>query len=1537
MIRRGFYLLLCGLLAGITAADSQTIPCRNTILLTRQNTGTTETFLSSVAFQSNGSVSIQNADTITSKYTNGSVYYNGYVWSHDWTGSQASGNFQLLKIGNNTVTSVTPSPTLASGSTFNNACVTAAGMMYLMSNLTLYSIDLTTATPSYLGTKTCTMSPIQNSSGHIWGDLAVDPTDGTIYAWYHPTTGTALPGLYTLTNVTGTTPSFQKVGSQTVGQTNTMGSLFFTDDGQLFAYGATTLGGTQDRLFIIDKTTGNVTQYGAPDIGVSQSDGCSCAFRLSLEKSSSVPSINLQRCATDTFKYYFKTRNYTGATVSSIIFRDTLDSRFYAATSAAALQTTLQAIYGGSVAVTIGNYGTGTNNLITATGLSIASGTQTFSIPVGLSADAFSASTVISAQAYLDNLSATLGGPKEASDNPTTYEPADATSLSINLSGSRCTPPVADNFTNLPINQGAGATAIPAPVGSDADGTIANYTIVTVPAGAYGTLSYCPNAPSACTSGQYLSISANTTLTPSQAATMRFDPASTATGTGSFTFTVTDNTGSVSQAATYRLPVTTAPPVANNIMESVMANTNGATAILPLTGADADEPTLQSFKILTIPAASEGVLYLCNPSCTAVTANQIIATADAGKLKFDPTGTFTGNSSFTYTDIDNSGNLGNTATYTIPVAAAASTARPPLANNITAQTLNNAWSSTAIPGLKGSDLDGWVTSYTILSTPSVSAGTLYLCNPTCTAVSTNQVIAPADAAKLQFDPLGTYTGTASFTYKATDNTSLASNVATYSIPISNNPPTAANMAYTVPYNASNAALPAISGSDKDGTIASYTITALPASGTLSLCNPTCGSVSANQTIAVADVAKLAYTPATNATGSFSFSYTSTDHNGNTSTAATYLLYVNNLAPVASDIINASLANTAAATTISALSATDADGSIASYTIRSLPPSASGTLSLSGIAVAVNDVLTTAQLANLQFDPAANYTGNTSFTYTATDNSGNISNVATVQIPVTGVGNLPPIAKSIQVSPIAVSASATNTTALSGTDPDGSIASYTIVDVPASLRGTMKYCPNAPSACTSGQMLAISANLSLTTSQATTLQFTPNSTYIGPFTFSYTTTDNVGAVSNLALYNIPVTGLNPRVTPVVATAMSNTAAATSIPSLSGTDPDGSVLYYVIENIPPATTGVLYLCTPSCAAVTAGQQIAAVDAGNLQFDPAASYFGDLVFNYHALDNHTLRSNSAKYTIPVKPDMPQSADVISGKLKNTLGSTAIPTLTATAPTGGSISSYVINSLPPAASGILYLCMPSCAAVTAGQVIPVANAGSLQFDPASGFTGDALFNYAATDATGTQGNISTYSMPVGSIVALPVTGLDIFASRTNDRRFADVQWHVETEQNCSHYELERSTDGLRFEQAAHIAAIGNSVQPVAYHYKDNIEALSAAVYYRVQQVDMDSRTIYSKVVSVTLPLRDGIDVSVTPNPFRGTLSGSIYTQQATEATLVLSDLSGSTLLHEALQLRAGGNTFSLPETATLVPGVYQLSIHAQGEAAYTIKLVRQ
>jgi uncharacterized repeat protein (TIGR01451 family) len=127
----------------------------------------------------------------------------------------------------------------------------------------------------------------------------------------------------------------------------------------------------------------------------------------------------------------------------------------------------------------------------------------------------------------------------------------------------------------------------------------------------------------------------------------------------------------------------------------------------------------------------------------------------------------------------------------------------------------------------------------------------------------------------------------------------------------------------------------------------------------------------------------------------------TNTNNNTATFTTNTAPLS-FAPVARNVVNSLRSpegNTANPLPISPLNATDADGSIASYAVQSLPTA--GTLYYNGVAISSIPVggYQVADASLLSYKPTGGFVGNAFFTYTATDNSGVVSNTGLYTLPV----------------------------------------------------------------------------------------------------------------------------------------------------------------------------------------------------------------------------------------------------------------------------------------------------------------------------------------------------------------------------------------------------------------------------------------------------------------------------------------------------------------------------------------------------------
>jgi uncharacterized repeat protein (TIGR01451 family) len=868
-------------------------------------------------------------------------------------------------------------------------------------------------------------------------------------------------------------------------------------------------------------------------------------------------------------------------------------------------------------------------------------------------------------------------------------------------------PPVTNN-TNASVIPGSSVplTGLGA---TDADGTIASYTIDTLPPAAQGVL-YLGDP----TQGG-VPIAAGQVLTPAQIGQVFLQSTAGFTGTN-FTYSATDNRGANTPAAATVSPTPNQPPSANNTNDSV---TPGAT--IPLTGLGGTDPdgTIASYTINTLPPATAGVLFLGDPATggTAVTAGQTLTPAQIGQLFFQSTGAFNG-TNFTYSATDNRGTTSGAATTTLSPTPN----QPPATNNANNQVVPG--NTLALTGLGATDPDGTIASYTVNTLPPATEGVLFLGDPTQggVAVTAGQVLTPAQIGQLFFQSTGAFAGT-NFNYTATDNRGATSAGTSTISPTPNQPPVANNTNNSLAPG-STLPLTGLGGNDPDGTIASYTINTLPpaAEGVLFLGDPASGgvAVTAGQVLTPAQISQLFF-QSTGAFAGTNFTYSVTDNRGANTAATSTLSVTPNQPPVANNT-NSSVAP-GSTIALAGLGGTDPDGTIASYTINTLPPAAQGVLFLgdpasSGVAVTAGQVLTPAQIGQLFFQSTGAFSG-ANFTYSATDNRNTSSPAATATVSPTP--NQPPVANNTNSS--VAPGSTVALTGLGGTDPDGTIASYTINTLPPAAQGVL-FLGNPASGGT-----AVTAGQVLTPAQIGQLFF-QSTNALSSANFSYSATDNRGA-SSPGTVDLSATVNQP---PAANNTNSSLAPGSTLAltGLGGTDPDGTVASYTINTLPTAAQGTLFLGDPASGgvAVTAGQSLTPAQITQLFFQSTGTFNGSN-FTYSAIDNRGTTSPAATASLSPTANQPPVANnantsVVAG---NTVPITG---LGGTDP-DGTIASYTIGGLPPAAQGVLFLGNPAAGgtAITAGQTLTPAQITQLFFQSTGAFTG-TNFTYSATDNRG-------------------------------------------------------------------------------------------------------------------------------------------------------------------------------------------------------------
>lgn len=115
---------------------------------------------------------------------------------------------------------------------------------------------------------------------------------------------------------------------------------------------------------------------------------------------------------------------------------------------------------------------------------------------------------------------------------------------------------------------------------------------------------------------------------------------------------------------------------------------------------------------------------------------------------------------------------------------------------------------------------------------------------------------------------------------------------------------------------------------------------------------------------------------------------------------------------------------------------------------------------------------------------------------------------------------------------------------------------------------------------------------------------------------------------------------------------------------------------------------------------------------------------------------------------------------------------------------------------------------------------------------------------------------------IALPLNLIEFNAALNKSK--VDLKWITEGEKNVSHFEVERSTDGLNYSGAALVFAYGNTTGNKTYTFSDDISNVqNSIIYYRLRSVDNDGKSTLSEVRIIRIGKQSEIlSMVVYPNP---------------------------------------------------------------------------
>jgi hypothetical protein len=169
----------------------------------------------------------------------------------------------------------------------------------------------------------------------------------------------------------------------------------------------------------------------------------------------------------------------------------------------------------------------------------------------------------------------------------------------------------------------------------------------------------------------------------------------------------------------------------------------------------------------------------------------------------------------------------------------------------------------------------------------------------------------------------------------------------------------------------------------------------------------------------------------------------------------------------------------------------------------------------------------------------------------------------------------------------------------------------------------------------------------------------------------------------------------------------------------------------------------------------------------------------------------------------------------------------------------------------------------------------------------------------------------------ALPVE-ISSFEVTKRGEKSAELVWVTQSEQNASHFEIERSYTGADFEYVGSVEAMGESKETVSYDYIDRTIELNTnqntIVYYRLKVMDNDGSFEYTDVKNISFETED-VEVVVHPNP---TADYVVLNSDAAITGVSIFDIDGKLLVDN---LPYEGKV----DFTSLNSGMYNVMIHTE------------
>lgn len=206
-----------------------------------------------------------------------------------------------------------------------------------------------------------------------------------------------------------------------------------------------------------------------------------------------------------------------------------------------------------------------------------------------------------------------------------------------------------------------------------------------------------------------------------------------------------------------------------------------------------------------------------------------------------------------------------------------------------------------------------------------------------------------------------------------------------------------------------------------------------------------------------------------------------------------------------------------------------------------------------------------------------------------------------------------------------------------------------------------------------------------------------------------------------------------------------------------------------------------------------------------------------------------------------------------------------------------------------------------------------------------------------GEWSGITGFSGGSGSVILVPDFLLPVdwkYFTGTTDGKVNFLKWATASEERTSHFEVQRSLNGIDFETIGTVAASGTSSETHAYQYND-LTPFKGMNYYRLRLLDLDGAETISDIVALEIG-KDAKGYVFYPNPTQNTVFYQYSTDSDDDLQLEVVDVLGRILYAENIKGAVGANQIAI-ELGAYPAGNYLLRVkHLQSGVTHVEKVTK-